>query len=388
MRFRFSEEQEEFRKEVREFLAQEREKLKGEPVAEFPYQFYSDVGKTGWIGVSCPEEYGGQGRSPVYQAIFLDEALLGAPEPVWTAAFMSYYIGSFILDRGSEDLKRRFLPATIAGQFKLAGGYTEPDAGSDYGGIQTRAVADGDHYVLNGTKLYNDAYLYEYMLTSARTDPKAARDEGTTMFMVDLNGPGVTINPIWTMWGFRRNEVVLEDVIVPKEDMVGAEGKGCEYLMTTGRDYEWALMGTPAQLKRSLDVLVRFVKQTKREGQPLSDFPSVRYQLADLALEIQIADLIYYKAFWMMEQGMPMAAASAMTKLYTSELMQRFYNAMIDITGQYGQLERTAATKKLAPMGGMPSVFYKFAPSQAIAGWTTEMQRNQIAIMGLELPSA
>lgn len=387
MRFRFTEEQEQFRREVREFLAREREKLKGEPVAEFPYQFYSEVGKTGWIGVSYPEECGGQGRSPMYQAIFLDEVLLGAPEPVWTAAFMSYYIGAYIVDHGSEELKRRFLPATVAGQLKLAGGYTEPDAGSDLAGIQTRAVADGDHYVINGTKLYNDAYLYDYIITSARTSPTAAKNEGITMFMVDLNSPGVAINPIWTMWGFRRNEVVLEDVRVPKENIVGEINRGWEYMMTTGRNYEWALMGTPAQMKRSLDVLVRFVKQTRREGRPLSELPTIRYQLADLALELNIADLIYYKAFWMLEQGMPLATVTAMTKLYTSELMQRFYTAMIEIAGQYGQLERTEATKRLAPMGGMAPVFYKFAPSQAIAGWTSEMQRNQIATIGLELPT-
>lgn len=387
MRFQLNREQEAFVQEIEGFLTREREKVKGLPREEFPYQFYADLGQTGWYGTAFPKEYGGHGRSWIDHALFLDVLVLGAPEPVWTAALLLGMYAPLIIQHGGEEVKKRFVPPMINGEIKICMGSTEPDCGSDTSGIKTRAIEDGDDYIINGTKIYNDAYLYENILTTTRTDPEAPKRDGITMFMVDLKSPGVTVSPIWTMWGFRRNEVNFEDVRVPKANMVGERGKGWYYLNSTGRTTEWALAGTPTLLRQNLNQLVSFVKQASHEGKPLGEIASIRHRLADLALEIELAELHYHHANWMISEGMDASEGAARTKLYSSELISRFYTTMIDITGQFGQLSRSGAAGKLAPLRGLPAVMYQYAPSQMIAGWSTEMQRNQIARSGLDLPN-
>ena len=389
MDFRFTEEQEEFRKEVREFLAAEREKVRKQPRQEFPYQFYSDLGKMGWLGICFPKEYGGQERSLIFQMLLLDELLIGAPEPVWTAAYMVSVAGAGIIAHGSEEFKKRFIPPMIRGEIKVCAGYTEPDTASDMTNVQVRAIEDGNDFIVNGTKLYNDAYLYEYALTLVRTDPVPG-EKGTSFLMIDLSSPGVTINPIWTMWGYRRNELNFADVRVPKRNLMGERGKGWYYLVTTLKEAEWRVHPTVAQMKENFDLLVDYVKKNKHQGKWLREIPSVRHTLADLALDLQIAELLYYRTFWRHDKDnnreLKPTVESAMGKLYVGLLNQRLYEAMIDITGQYGQLARTGEAGRLTPMRGYPAVFYQYATSQIVAGFTSEMQREHIAAIGLGLP--
>ncbi len=390
MRFQFTEEQQKFRSEVREFLAQEREKVKGAPREAFPYQFYRDVGKTGWLGISFPKEYGGQGRSLILQMILLDEFLVGAPEPVWTSGYLISCAGAGIVAHGSEEFKKKFLPPLFNGEIKVCLGYTEPDTASNMTNVQTRAIEDGDYFIVNGTKLYNDAYLYEYCLALVRTDPKVPGEKGTGFLMIDLNSPGVTVNPIWCMWGFRRNEINFEDVRVPKSNLMGERGKGWYYLATTLKEAEWRVHPTVAQMKQNFDMLVDYVKKTKREGKLLSEIPSVRHTLADLVVDLQIGELLYSRAYWVHDQNnnkeLEPSAESAMAKLYVGLVNQRLYEAMIDITGQYGQLARTGEARRLTPMRSFPAIFYQYATSQIAAGFTSEMQREQIAAVRLGLP--
>jgi alkylation response protein AidB-like acyl-CoA dehydrogenase len=325
----------------------------------------------------------------MWEGIFLDELNVGAPEPVWTASLILGIAAPMILHHGSEADKKKWLPPMAQGKMRVAVGCTEPDAGSDVANVQTRAVEDGNDFIVNGTKLYNDAYKYHYLISSVRTETKGPKEEGVSVLMIDLNAPGVTISPMWTMWGFRRNEVALEDVRVPKKNIIGEKNKGYEASFHTARNAEWPHMGSPTEIKGSFNTIVDYVKQATHKGKPLSEMPSLRHQLAELALELELAELIYYRALWLEEQGLPSAAAGAMTKLYTAQLHYRIHNAMIDVTGQFGQLARARSGegRRLAPMRGLSPIMFQYGAAQTIAGWSAEMQRNRIAA-GLGLPGA
>ncbi|MFC1968365.1 acyl-CoA dehydrogenase family protein [Chloroflexota bacterium] len=389
MRFRFSEEQERFKNDVRNFLAQEREKIKQLPREEFPETFYSDMGQTGWFGVAFPKEYGGTGHSRMWEGILLDELNVGAPEPVWTAALILGIAAPMILNHGSEEDKKKWLPLMAQGKIRVSVGCTEPDSGSDVANVQTRAIEDGDDFIVNGTKLYNDSYKYQYMITSVRTDTAGPKEKGISILMIDLNSPGITVSAMSTMWGFRRNEVAMEDVRVPKKNLIGERDEGYDAAFHTARNAEWPHMGSPTEIKGSFNTILDYVKQATHRGKPISEIPSIRHLLAELALELELAELIYYRALWLEEKGLPSAGGGAMTKLYTALLHYRIHNAMIDVTGQFGQLARarTGEARRLAPMRGLSPIMFQYGVSQTIAGWSADMQRNRIAA-GLGLPDA
>ncbi|MBL7061850.1 MAG: acyl-CoA dehydrogenase family protein [Dehalococcoidia bacterium] len=384
---------EKLRGEIRLFLDEHGQlaREKGIGGEEYAQQLYTKIGEKGWLGLGIPEKYGGAGGTFAEFTILQDELLAAAPEPVSTAALLVGIVVPPILAHGGDEIKRRFLPAIAGGKVKVCLGCTEPEAGSDTSNVQTRAVLEGDKYIVNGTKLYNDAYGYDYMLTTVRTDVKAPKEDGISMLLIDLKTPGIEIIPIWMFWtpNYRRNEVHFDDVEVPSANLVGDENRGWHYLVTTLRDYEWVQSGNIAQLhiEENFQLLVDFVKKTKQDGRVLSEFPSIRHTLADLATDIEVAKLFYQYGVWLLSKGVSSGMAPAMAKLYTTGMAQRLYDAMINITGEYGQLERTPAAKKWIPMRGRAAVYYKFVSSWSIAGWSSEMQRDDIASRGLGLPS-
>jgi alkylation response protein AidB-like acyl-CoA dehydrogenase len=386
MDFSFSPEQEKLRKDVRDFIAEQRQlqKERGVKRGIFPQEFFQAVGAKGYCGAAIPKELGGYGGSHMDLAIVLEEFQGWAPEPIFTAVYSNNLAAAALYKFGNEYIKRTFIPKLMSGDIKVCGGFTEPDVGSHTAGIKCRAIKDGNEYVLNGTKLYNDAHEYQYAIATAVTDPSAPEGEGITWFLVDLSSPGVTISPIWTFWGYRRNEINFEDVKTPEENMVGELNRAWHYTDGFYQLEDWILFGNAGQMQRSFDMLLDYVRQTKYAGKLLSECPGIRQRLAELAMELYLSRLLFYRACWMRDRESPVAAAAAMAKLYTTELCQRLYEAMIDIAGKVGQIDRAAGSR--APMRGLPAIFYRFATSQTIASWTTEMQRNRIAKSALSLP--
>lgn len=391
MNFGFSEEMEEMREELRQLLTEEkaRSRKQGLSVTEFGSQLWSKMAQRGWLGIFAPPEVGGLGRSPLEFGVFL-EALhyFGAPEIVRTLFDINSYIMATLLVHGSPELKKRFVTLMCRGEIKSSITWTEPDGGADGGMHTARAEDKGSYFLVNGTKIYNESHRCNYTCLVIKTNPHAPRGQGHSMFMVDLSSPGISINPLWMVWGLRRDEVVFDDVKVPKENLIGEKDKGWDYWHIAAQCYEWSILGNTGLLQRDFEAFIRDIKEMHDHGKLVVQLPATRAMLAEIALELEIGRSLYYRA-WTSAQGLlPDLTAAAMTKLYTTEhLWQRMYGMMLDITGQYGALMPSpTATKWPSVRLGLP-LSYEFGPALAVGGMPTEIQKNVIASMGLGLPS-
>src|SRR5712691_5074148 len=219
MHIGYSDEQEALRRELRAYyerlLTPEVEDglAKGHGVGPVNREVVRQMGEDGWLGIGWPEEYGGQGRSAIEQFIFFDESMrAGAPVPMLTINT----VGPTIMNFGTEEQKAQFLPRILKGEIHFCIGYTEPSAGTDLASLKTRAVHDGDGWVINGSKIFTSQAEYaDYIWLAARTNPDAGKHKGLSIFMVDTRAPGYKITPLWTMGTVRTNVTYYEDVRVP-----------------------------------------------------------------------------------------------------------------------------------------------------------------------------
>lgn len=393
MDFNFSEAEEAWRKEVKEFFAKEvTDKFVEEQGYTNPHsqELYLKMADRGWLGLSWPKEYGGQGRSYIEQAIFAEEAVKGKC-PAGTVNVIGntvHFLGGLLLATGSEKQKREWLSLIARGELRSCQGLSEPNAGSDLASVELRAVEDGGDYVLNGTKIFNNAHNATNIFTVTRTDPDVPKHRGISTFLVDLSSPGIGISPLITCGGTRRNEVSFQDVRVPKENMIGEKNRGW-YILATAMGFERSQAIGVTKLQGSFFELISCVKQMKYEGRPLSEIPAVRYALANIATDMQVAWLLSYQVVWLQSQGRDVTAKEApVAKLYYSEVGERFANVAIGILGQYGQLERWGTSKKQIPLGGEIATLYRDSRNSQIGGGTSEMQLDIIAQRGLGLPRA
>ena len=224
-----------FEKQVRRFVDEHltpelREEVEREQYAIGPLgkQFVRLMGRQGWLGIGWPREYGGQGRGAIEQWLFLEEM---AAENLPTSGLTLNSVGPTLMRVGSERSKAQYLPKILNGEIEFAVGYTEPNAGSDLASLQTRAVREGDSYVINGQKIYTSAAHHStHIWLLARTDPKAPKHQGISIFIVPIDAPGVTIRPLATMGSERSNEVFFEDVRIPAGNLVGEENRGWYYV--------------------------------------------------------------------------------------------------------------------------------------------------------------
>ena len=398
MDFRFSEAEEAWRKEIKEFFAREvteefLDKLTQEQggwTNPHSQELYVKMADRGWLGLSWPKEYGGQERSYTEQAIFSEEAAKGRC-PAGTLNVIGnsvHFLGGLLLASGNENQKKEWLSLIARGQLRSCQGLSEPNAGSDLASVELRAIEKGDEYVLNGTKIYSNAHNTTHIFTVTRTDTEVPKHRGISLLLVDLSSPGITISPLITCGGRRRNEVAFEDVEVPKENMVGDKNQGW-YVLATAMGFERTQSIGVAKLESSFAELVKCVKEIKYEGRPLSQIPAVRSALANIATEIQIAWLLSYRVAWLQGQGQSVGAKEApMAKLSRSEVEERFANTVTDVLGQYGQLEKWGEDKKRIPLHGEAATLYRDSRTDQIAAGTSEVQLNIIAQRGLGLPRA
>ena len=298
MDFDFSPEQVAFAKEVERFLDENDDPevfdLTRENMAQIVdtpkrRELMRKMGDRGWLGITWPKEWGGQEGDGVYEYL-LNEALArrGGPQIGKGIGI----IGKTILRHGSDKMKQEFLPKILRNEIDFAVGYSEPDAGSDAASMKLKAVKDGDGWRLNGQKIWTtSAHFAEWYWVGARTDPEASKHTGITLFLVPLDHPGITINPIWTMGDERTNDVFFDDVFVPDEYVVGELNHGFQYI-SEALDLERFTMFTFSPINQRFELLVEYVKRTVRDGQPMRDDPVVRRQIAQLATDAEVARVL------------------------------------------------------------------------------------------------
>jgi alkylation response protein AidB-like acyl-CoA dehydrogenase len=382
MDFRFTAEQEAFRREVRAFL---QEALPESPaivedawICGFDREFSKKLAARGWIGLTWPREYGGQGKTYLDRLI-LTEELLRHSAPVAAHWLGDRQMGPSILRYGTPEQKAEFLPRIISGDIVFCIGMSEPGAGSDLAGLQTRAVEEGDYYVLSGQKIWTSfAHLADYCYLVARTNPDVPKHKGISEFLVDMRTPGITIKPIVDMTGAHHfNEVFFDNVRIPKHCLVGEKDRGW-YQIAAQLDYERSGIERLMSNYPLMGVITRYVKE---HGLDRSDL--VRHRLAQLHIEFTVGKFMVYKVAWLLSQGVVPNAESAAAKAYCTEFEQRLAQAASELVGGYGQL---VPGSPRAFLNGRIARAYLYAPAYTIQGGTSTILRNIIAVRGLGLP--
>ena len=383
MDFGFSKEEETFRQQVRGFLNKEvtpqllEETESGLGWGPHTWEFIRKLGAKGWLTPTWPKEYGGLALPPIYRFIIHEELNYFGALPSEALVVGAGVAGPTIIMYGSEEQKKEYLPRIARGEIEFALGYTEPEAGSDLASLQIRAEEKEDHYLLNGQKVYNTrCHFAQYHWLAVRTDPNVPKHRGISLFIVDLNSPGITVSPLWTVEGMRTNEVFYDNVVVPKQNLVGEKNRGFFYTVTA---LEFERVLSVGGLNKTLEVLVDYVKKVPS----LRDNSLVRQKISQIAIDIEVARLFAYRLAWLQTKRVVASYEAAASKLFTSELSQRMASAGMDILGLRGLLQRNVNG---APLDGKIEHLCRETLLNTIAGGTSEVMRNIIATRGLELP--
>src|SRR5579883_294967 len=391
MDFAFTPEQERFRGEVRSFLREnlpadfkvrnDREALSGDEF-RFSQQFAQKLAAKGWLTLSWPSAYGGRDAGHMDQLIYNEEmGYSGAPLGF---GFGTNLVGPTLMVHGTEEQRRTHLPPIARAEVFWCQGFSEPGAGSDLAGLQTRAVRDGDEYVINGQKIWtSEGHQADWMILLARTDVEAPKHKGISYFLVDMKTPGIQVRPLVNLMNSHAfNEVFFENVRVPRKNLVGDENRGW-YVATTTLDFERSGITRVMLSLRIFEDVVAYVREARGRDEPWAMAPGLKENLAEIRIEFDIARLLARRVAWQQANGMVPNYESSMAKMYSSEMNQRFCEAAINLLGLGGQLEPNS---KWAPLQGRIERCYEAALSYKIAGGTSEIQRNVIATRGLGLP--
>ena len=396
MDFRFTEQEEAFRREVDDFIQRELPANWTEETLYWPGGygtipdfeeinpateiFRRKLAEKGWLAISWPEEYGGAGRTHIEQAIFHERISYYRATGPDIGTLIS---GPAIMRFGSDEMKREWLPRIARGEIRFWLAYSEPNAGSDLASIKTSAVEDGDDLVINGQKTWGSgAHTSDYAWMAIMTDPDAPARKGISLVIVDNKSEGITIRPIINILGLHSfNEVFFDDVRVPQRNIVGEKNQGWYYLMAA-LDFE-RLVVAIGGMRHTLEELIQYAKGTYRNGQALSCAPQIQDKLAELAIEIEVADMFFWQTAWMLDRGLLPNIEASVLKLATTELSWKLANTAMEVMGPYAQLERGS---KWAPLGGRVCTGYLDCISALVGAGTSEIQRNIIALRGLGLP--
>ncbi|MEE8471364.1 MAG: acyl-CoA dehydrogenase family protein [Dehalococcoidia bacterium] len=393
MDFRFTEEQDKFRQQVRGFLA---EQLPSDWFAggapdeetdewwELTQRFLRAMADRGWISLTWPKEYGGQER-PMWE-----DAILGEELAYWRAPAMDYWyrwkmISALLLHFGDEEQRQKHLPGIARGEVYWCQGFSEPGAGSDLGAVQVRAVEKDNCWVVNGQKIWTTgAHRSHWCFAPLMTDPDAPkRSRMLSMLLIDMKTPGITVNRLESIEGAAHLcEMFFDDVRVPKENLIGERGRGWLAAMVLV-NIERSGTGFASLPQRILEQLIEYAKETRHNGVPLAQDPVIRHKLAQMAIEIQVCRMLAYRTAWVQATGQDVTSVGAMIKLFGSEMMQRISNTGLQIMSLNGQL---VPASKWATLAGLITRDYMWNISITIAGGTSEVQRIIISTMGLGLP--
>lgn len=379
-----------FRRKAGDWLAQhwsteEATALKKKPFNDrgWDVEFSKAMGRDGWIGVGWPTEYGGQGRSPAEQLALISE-LTHRGVPYKAHIVSESIVAQALFLHGSHEQKNEWLPAIRKGERTFALGYSESEAGSDLAALRTRATREGDEWVVNGQKLwatYGDKAEYAWL--AVRTDPEAKKHHGISILMVKLNSPGITIRPSIGMHGNTLTATFYDNVRVPAKNMVGAVNTGWNVIVDALAAERTMISGdNVAKLERALDRLTEYVKSAVVAGKPLKNDPLVRDRIGALAADLEIVRRFGIRTVQLIEHGRVPIYEAAMGKVFGSELQERTANFALDILGTGGLLSEDAHS---APLPEMEHLLRNCIMGM-IGGGTNEIQRNIIALHGLDLP--
>jgi alkylation response protein AidB-like acyl-CoA dehydrogenase len=339
------------------------------------------LGRDGWLGVGWPVEYGGRGWGPLEQLIFVDAAArAGVPLPAVTLNTVGPTLAQF----GTEEQKRRFLPAILAGQVHFAIGYTEPEAGTDLASLRTRAVRDGDEYVVNGQKVFttggDDA---DFIWLAARTDPDAPKHEGISILIVDTRGPGFSSTPFGMIGGGHNNATYYDDVRVPVAMRVGPEHGGWK-MITTQLNFERVMLGPSGAIIKSLDAVTRWARETvTADGSRVIDREWVKLNLARVRAKVEAAELFNWRVASRQQQGELNPADASAMKVFGTELRIESLRLLMEVVGPASTLKPGSAGTVLA---GSLETEYTAATIGTFGGGVNEIQREIIGAAGLRMP--
>jgi alkylation response protein AidB-like acyl-CoA dehydrogenase len=388
MRYEYTREQCAWRDEVRAFLAKavtpalvaEMRQAGNEGDGPLARQFHERLFKKGWWGVGWPREFGGLGKSAIDQFIYVEEMEL-AGAPAMRLAVTS--VAPTILRQGTQSQRDAWIPKILDGSIDFAVAYSEPDAGTDLAALKTRAVLDGDEWVVNGQKIWNTgAHTASHNWVAVRTEPDKPKHQGISMLIVPMQSPGITVQGIWTMSNIRTNLVFFDNVRVPRDNLIGERGMGFYYAMMA-LDFERIMIGSVGMVRRLLEELKVFVRKTRRDGRPLGAIPWVRRAMADLEMRVEVGRHLGLLNAWLIDQGQVPTKEGSMSKVYVTELNTHFATVGMEILGLAGQL---GPEEPGGPLHGRLQWLYTIAPMQRFGGGTNEIQRMIIAQRGLGLP--
>jgi alkylation response protein AidB-like acyl-CoA dehydrogenase len=385
MEFEWESEYRQFRDELRAFIIEWRSPELLEEYAETYgaggeriHAFHRAMDERGYMRMCWSREAGGEGRNLLYQYIFVEEMeYWGMPYGNLTYTSIAPSIQAF----GTSEQKREWLPGIYRGELTFAIGYSEPNAGTDLASLRTRAVRDGDEWVINGQKIWTSlADVSTHIWLAARTDVEAPKHAGISLIVVPTATPGVTIRPLYTLYGGHTCETFYDDVRVPADNLVGPENGGWGLIMHALNHERVALAATGA-LARLFDQLVAYLEtaQPARFADPVT-----RRRLAELELDIREHRALALHNAWIVSRGGTPIAEASMAKVSGTELRTRLASAAMDLLGRRGGL--AAASGDQAAFEGRAEFNYRLSPIFRFGGGTNEVQRDIVASAGLGLP--
>jgi alkylation response protein AidB-like acyl-CoA dehydrogenase len=394
MDFEFTEDEAIFRQQVRQWLEQEIPQRwseldpgiweETEESWVLSREFQRKLGHKGWLAPAYPREYGGLELSHMKRLILAEElAYNRAPLSIEVEVTVNW-VGPSLMLFGTEKQKKDYVTGIANGDLIFCLGYSEPNAGSDLASLQTRAVEVRDEYVVSGQKTWcSYGHLADYCWLAARTNPDASRHEGISIFVVDMKTPGITIRPLINILNHHSfNEVFFDDVHIPKENLVGQKDNGWYQLMVA-LDFERSSVGYAAANQRTIEELMEYAKETTRSGEPLANDPLIRNELAQLAVENEVARMMAYRIAWMFGKGLHPSYEASMSMVFTSEVMRHIADVGMRLLGHYGELARDS---RRTVMNARIMRMCLSSLSIGVGGGSNEIQRNIIAIRGLGLP--
>lgn len=374
MDFLLNEEERMMQEMARNFAEKEVKPLAArlDETGEFPVELVKKMGELGLMGVDIPEEYGGANLSYVCYAIAIEEIARHCGSTSVIMSVNNSLVCAPLLKFGNEEQKQKFLAPLASGKKLGCFGLTEPNAGSDAGSIQTTAVKDGDYYILNGSKIFiTNATHADTALIFASTD-KSLKHKGISCFIVEKGTPGFSVGKVEHKLGINASgtaELVLQDVRIPKSQLLGKEGEGFKIAMYT---LDCGRIGIAAQAvgiaRGAFEEAVRFAKERVQFGRPIAEFQAIQWMLADMATEIDAARLLTRRAAFLKDSNQPFTKEASMAKVYSSEVAMRATTKAIQIHGGYGYSKEYPVER-----------YFRDAKITEIYEGTSEIQRLVIA---------
>ncbi|MEV3920240.1 acyl-CoA dehydrogenase family protein [Actinomadura coerulea] len=383
-----TDEQKRLRAELREYFencltAEQRAAIRADPFGPPYLEHCRRLGRDGMLGVALPKEYGGRGYGPVEQTIFATE--IARAEVTYPLITLNS-VAPTILQYGSDAHKEKFIPRILAGECHFAIGYSEPGAGTDLAALRTTAVRDGDHYVVNGQKIFTSgAHHADHVWLAARTDPGAKKHKGISMLIVDCADPGFSWTPIITMDGAHHtNSTYFQDVRVPADMLIGEENKGWD-LIVNQLNHERVTLGPAGNIGHTHVRFARWARTTTGPGgRPLIEEPAVRRAVAQVYAYLRANELLNWQVAANQDLGWLGAADASATKIYASERMQEVGRIVGDVLARYGD----PGDPETADFMESQDRLAKGALVLTFGGGVNEIQRELIAMIGLGLPRA